>query len=114
MSSDELPTELSTSVDKLSTLDLEDYNNQLAINNQKMEGLLRAMFPDMEIPYEDIYQILLFLEETKVNAQIVPKVIRGIHNIVIGTGKGQVIVHVQGELMNVSMREETEGIKTKV
>lgn len=98
----------------LPTVDLEDYNTQLSINNQKMEGLLKAMFPDMIIPYEDIYQILLFLEETQVNPQVLPKVIRGIHNIVIGTGKGQVIVHVGPELVNVSIREQGEEVKTKV
>lgn len=96
------------------TVDLEDYNQQLAINNQKMEGLLKAMFPDLQVPYEDVYNILTFLEQTQVNAAVLPKVIRDIHNIVIGTGKGQVIVHVQGELVNVSMREQDEEIKTKV
>ena len=96
-------------------IDLEDYNTQLSINNEKMEGLLKAMFPDLAIPYEDIYNILTFLEQTQVNAQVLPKVIRNIHNIVIGTGKGQVIVHVQGEIVNVSMREtDNEEIKTKV
>src|SRR5687767_11452390 len=94
--------------------DFEDYNTQLSINNAKMEGLLKAMFPDLHIPYEDAYQILLFLEETGVNGAVIPKVIRGIHNIVIGTGKGQVIVHVQGEMVNVSLREQDEEIKTKV
>ena len=95
-------------------IDLEDYNTQLAINNQKMEGMLKALFPDLNVPYEDIYQILLFLEQTQVNAAVLPKVIRNIHNIAIGTGKGQVIVHVQGELTNVSMREQDEEVKTKV
>lgn len=94
--------------------DIEDYNTQLAINNQKMEGLMMALFPDLKIPYEDIYKVLLYLEETQVNAQVLPKVIRNIHNIVVGTGKGQVIVHVQGELTNVSMREQDEEIQTKV
>lgn len=98
----------------LPTVDLEDYNTQLAINNQKMEGMLKALFPDLQIPYEDVYQILLFLEETQVNGAVLPKVIRNIHNIVIGTGKGQVIVHVQGDMVNVSMREQDEEIRTKV
>lgn len=98
----------------MNIIDVEDYNTQLAINNEKMEGLLKAMFPDMQIPYEDIYQILLFLEETKVNPSVLPRVIRNIHNIVVGTGKGQVIVHVQGELTNVSMREQDEEISTKI
>jgi hypothetical protein len=95
-------------------VDLEDYNTQLAINNQKMEGMLKAMFPDLKIPYEDIYNILLHLEESQVNGAVIPKVIRGIHNIVIGTGKGQVVIHVNDVLVNVSVREQDEELKTKV
>lgn len=98
----------------LPTIDLEDYNQQLSINNQKMEGLLKAMFPDLGVPYEDVYQILLFLEQTQVNSEVLPKVIRGIHNIVIGTGKGQVIVHVQEQMTNVSVREQDEEVKSKI
>lgn len=94
--------------------DIEDYNTQLAINNQKMEGLLKALFPDLKVPYDDVYRVLLFLEETQVNPQMLPKVIRGVHNIVVGTGKGQVIVHVQEETVNVSVREQDEELKTKV
>lgn len=94
--------------------DLEDYNSQLTINNEKMEGLLKAMFPDLNVPYEDIYQILLFLEETHVNAAILPRVIRGIYNIMIGTGRGQVLVHVEPININVSTREQSDEIKAKV
>jgi len=95
-------------------IDLEDYNTQLAINNEKMEGLLKAMFPDLGVPYEDVYNILIFLEQTQVNAAVLPKVIRGIHNIAIGTGRGQVIVHVQEDSSNVSIREQDEEMRTKV
>lgn len=99
----------------LPTVDLEDYNQQLAINNAKMETLLKAMFPDLNLPYDDIYRILLFLEETQVNSEVLPKVIRGIHNITIGTGRGQVIVHVQEDKVNVSLREtDQEEMKTKI
>ena len=92
----------------------EDYNAQLKINNQKMETLLIAMFPDLAIPYEDVYRILLFLEETQVNAEVLPRVIRGVHNIVIGTGVGQVTVHVNKGLTNVTVREQDIEVKTKV
>lgn len=100
------------------TIDLEDYDTQVANNNrllmEKVEPLLRQLFPDLIIPYEDIYSILIYLEQTQVNAAILPKVIRGIHNITIGTGKGQVIVHVGPELVNVSIREQDEEVNTKV
>ncbi len=77
--------------------DLEDYNTQLSINNQKMEGLLKAMFPDLQVSYDDIYGILTYLEQTQVNAEILPEVIRGIHNLMIGGGEGQLIIHVNSE-----------------
>ena len=99
--------------------DLTDYNQQVINNNElimaKVEPLLRELFPNLDIPYKYIYQVLLFLEDTQVNPEVLPKVIRGIHNIVIGTGKGQVIIHVQGEISNVSVREtDAEELKTKV
>jgi hypothetical protein len=96
------------------TADLELYDEQLKVNNAQMEGLLKTIFPDLEVPYGELYQILSFLEETQINPQVLPKVIRGIHNIEIGTGKGQVIVHVQQQMVNVSLREQDEEIKTKV
>ena len=94
--------------------DPDSYDEQLAINNAQMEALLKTIFPDVTTPYQYIYETIKFLEETHVNGQVLPKVIRGIHNIVVGTGKGQVIVHVQEETVNVSMREQDEEIKTKV
>lgn len=94
--------------------DLDKYDEQLKVNNAQMEALLKTIFPDLGVPFDDLYRILSFLEETQVNAEVLPKVIRNIHNIAIGTGRGQVIVHVQGEMVNVSLREQDEEIKTKV
>ena len=80
----------------------------------KMEALLKEMFPDILVPYEEVYKILAFLEETQVNPQIIPTIIRGIHNISIGTGVGQVVVHVKEKLVSVSIRETNDELNTKV
>jgi len=82
-------------------------------NSQKMEELFNTVFPDITIPCGYIYEILKYLEETSVNAKVLPKVIRGVNNLLIGTGKGQVIVHVNKNIMNVSVRENDEEIKTR-
>jgi hypothetical protein len=99
-------------MNSLPTIDRLDYYGQLENNNQKMSDLFKGLFPDIEVPYEYLFELADFLAETKVNARILPKVIRGVHNILIGTGKGQVIVHVQGEVMNVSVRETDEDIRS--
>jgi hypothetical protein len=90
--------------------DYENYDKQLEVNNSKAEELLGQLFPELKLPREDIFNILSFLQETKVNAQILPKVIRGVYNLTIGTGKGQVIVYVKGETVNVQTRETDEDI----
>lgn len=88
----------------------ESYDTQLEVNNSKAEELLNQLFPELKLPREDIFNILSFLQETKVNAQILPKVIRGVYNLTIGTGKGQVIVYVKGETVNVQTRETDDDI----
>lgn len=92
---------------------IDNYNYQLEQNNKKMEVLFSQMFPGVKVPYEFVFQMLQFLNETNVNAQILPRVIRGVNNILIGTGKGQVIVHVCKETMNVSIRENDDEMKCK-
>ena len=89
------------------------YETELDTNTQKMEDLFNAVFPNVNVPCQYIYEVLKFLEETNVNAGVLPKVIRGVNNILLGTGKGQVIVHVQKNIMNVSVRENDDDIKTK-
>ena len=89
------------------------YEVELDTNSKQMEELFNTIFPEVQVPCQYIYEILKFLETTNVNAGVLPKVIRGVNNILLGTGKGQVIVHVQKNIMNVSVREQDEDIKTK-
>lgn len=96
----------------LPTIQAQDYQTQLSVNNEKMQQLLIALFPEMRLPYDSIFQILSYLQDTKVNAQILPYVIRGIYNISIGTGKGQVIVHIKNNITNVQTRENNDDIDT--
>ena len=90
-----------------------DYKVQLENNNRKMEELFALMFPGIKLPRIWAYQTLNFLSETKVNPEVLPRVIRGINNVLLGTQKGQVIIHICKETMNVSTRETDEEIKTK-
>jgi hypothetical protein len=90
-----------------------EYDVEYDNNSKKMEELFNTIFPDVQVPCQYIYEVLKFLEETHVNAGVLPKVIRGVNNILLGTGNGQVIVHVQKNIMNVSVRENDENIKSK-
>jgi hypothetical protein len=100
-------------MNNLATIDVNDYWGQSQYNGEIVSKIFDKMFPKLEIPYDCTFQILSYLSETDVNPQVIPKVIRGIQNILIGTGSGQVIVHVQKDLTNVSVRETDEEIKTK-
>ena len=92
---------------------IDPYNYEVENNNAQVSELFTQLFPELHIPHEIIFDLLNYLSETKVNARILPKVIRGVNNILIGTGKGQVIIHVQDEIMNVSIRETDEEIKSR-
>jgi hypothetical protein len=97
------------------TTDLPNQFDVEAENNNKLaQNLLERLFPDIDVPFDLLYQTLSYLAETKVNAQILPKVIRAVYNISIGTGMGQVVVHVNKEMVNVSCKETDVEIKTKV
>jgi hypothetical protein len=98
------------SMSSLPTIDPYQYESQN--NNTKMQTLLGQLFPELKVPYEYVFDILNFLSETNINARIIPKVIRGVHNLLSGTGRGQVIVHVLKDTTNVSIRENDESIKT--
>jgi uncharacterized membrane protein len=102
------------SINSLPTLEQGLYDIERSNNDVMAEMLFTQLFPDTQIPYEYIYDLLRFLEQTKVNARVLPQIVRGIHNLIIGTGKGQVIVHVQKELMNVQVREQGEDLSIKL
>ena len=87
------------------TVETISYEEEVSHNNEQIGALFNALFPGLTVPHQVIYETLLFLQETNVNPLVIPKVIRGVHNIMIGTGKGQVIIHVEGDKANVSIRE---------
>lgn len=84
-------------------------------NGQRVTQMFALLYPDIDdrLVY-DIAKIASYLQETKVNPELIPRVIRGVHNILIGTGKGQVILHVQKTMTNVSVRETDEEMKTSM
>ena len=96
----------------LPTINPNNYDDQLFHNNVEMQKILDSLFPELKMPYDSVYKILSYLAETNINATILPYVIRGINNIIIGTGKGQVIVHVRGNITNVQNRESNDDIET--
>lgn len=98
----------------LPTINPDKYEDVLAHNNEQVQKLLEQLFPDLRIPYDVIYQTLSYLQETKVNGLILPRVIRGIYNLTVGTGKGQVIVHVRNNVTNIQTREQDDDVETKI
>jgi hypothetical protein len=92
----------------------DQYQVESENNNALAQNLLQRLFPDIDVPYDLLFQTLSYLSETGVNIQILPKVIRGVHNIEMGTGIGQVVVHVNKTMVNVSVRETDEEIKARV
>lgn len=96
----------------LPTVDTGSYEFERSTNDAKIAQLFAQLFPDTPVPYEFIFDVVRMLEQTKVNARILPEVIRGIYNLRISDRKGQVIVHVQKELTNVQIRENSETMKT--
>jgi hypothetical protein len=100
--------------DKLmNSLPTTTYDQEKENNDKQMQKIMEQIFPGVSVPYEFIYQIITFITETGVNAQILPKVIRGVYNVSIGTGQGQIVIHVNGDKVNVSVRETDSEIKTK-
>lgn len=103
----------------LPTIERDPYQIERENNDKKVINLFKSLFPETPVPYEYIFDLVRFLEETRVNARVLPQVIRGIHNIVIGTGNGQVIVHVRTDTkteectMNVQNREQGETLDVK-
>ena len=92
-------------MNSLPTINPQSYQGQQENNNEQALGMFTLLFPDLTIDPTHIYTILTFLEQTQVNPEILPQVIRGVNNLLIGTGKGQVIIHVQGHRTNIEVRE---------
>lgn len=96
----------------LPTIEQDPYTVERSNNDAKVATLFSQLFPDTPVPYEFIFGIIRQLEETKVNARILPEVIRGIANLNESQHRGQVIIHVQRELTNVQVRENSDTMST--
>ena len=100
----------------LPTISQMGYKAEADNNNGQIEVVFRQFFPSFpqfSIPFEDVINILSYLEETGVNPQILPRVIRGIKNITLGSGEGEVIVHVKRDIVSVEARERDPQMNTK-
>jgi hypothetical protein len=93
--------------------DLTQYDTQVENNNSHLTGVLDTLFPNLTIPHENVYKILQYLDQTSVNPEILPRVIRSVQNIILGTGQGEVLIHVRKEAMTVEARERDVQISTK-
>lgn len=96
----------------LPTIEQSPYEMERANNDEKMTQMFAVLFPDTPVPYEFIFDVVRLLESTKVNARILPEVIRGIYNINTNDRRGQVIIHVQKDLTNVQIRENSDTMST--
>src|SRR3990167_9329555 len=96
----------------LPTIEQNPYTVERSNNDAKISALFASLFPDTPVPYEYIFDMVRLLEQTKVNARILPEVIRGIYNLNASDRRGQVIIHVQKDLTNVQIRENSDTMKT--
>lgn len=96
----------------LPTIETDPYTLERSVNDAKITALFTSLFPDTPVPYEYIFDVVRMLESTKVNARVLPEVIRGIYNLNTSARRGQVIIHVQKGLTNVQVRENSETMTT--
>ena len=61
-----------------------------ANNSDKYWEIIKKLDPDF-------YLIRTLLEETEINPQIIPKVIRGLSNLSIGAGYGKVVIYMRNK-----------------
>ena len=96
----------------LPTIEQDPYTLERTTNDAKISQLFASLFPDTPVPYEYIFDLVRQLEISRVNARILPEVIRGISNLNLSDRRGQVIIHVQKGLTNVQIRENSETMPT--
>lgn len=99
-------------IKSLPTIEQDPYTMERSTNDQKIIQLFSQLFPDTPVPYEYIFDLVRMLEQTHVNARIIPEVINGIYSINLNKKRGQVIVHVQEDTSNVQIRQNSETMRT--
>lgn len=97
--------------------DPQDHEVQQQQNAAQIEQLFRVYFPNFplfSVPLVEIIKIMAYLEQTGVNPEILPRVIRGVENIHLGSGEGEVIIHVRKNVTTLETRErEKDQFDTK-
>lgn len=73
------------------------------VNLDQYYNVLRKLDPEL-------YLIKIALHETGLNPMIVPKIIRTIGNLAVGTGYGRVRVHMQARVVTNIVGEERSEI----
>jgi secreted PhoX family phosphatase len=96
----------------LPTIEQDNYTTERSVNDNKIIEIFSQLFPDTPVPYEYIFDLVRLLEQTRVNAAILPQIIDGISSLYVSGQAGQVIVHVNKELTNVQVRKNAGTIKT--
>lgn len=69
-------------------------------NKEKLLEVVKTLSPEL-------YMIAIALEETDVNPLIIPKIIRTIGNLSLGTGYGKVQIFMQARLITQIKPEES-------
>lgn len=101
-------------MNSLPTVNLTDYQVQNNVNSEQIATMFAYLFPHLTMPYGDIYNILSDLDNTRVNPQILPRVVRSVNNILTNTGQGQVIVHVIGEKLTLTTKIQEAQIPSRM
>lgn len=99
-------------INSLPTIEQDDYTTVRSVNDQKIAQIFSQLFPDTVVPYEFVFDIVRLLEHTKINARLLPEVIRGIYNLTVSDRRGVVIVSVHRGKSSVQVRENSVAMDT--
>ena len=83
----------------------------ISLSTVQQDVVFSQLFPDINLSKDDVIKIVYFINAKSSTTQIIPRVISGVDQIVKNTGKGEVIVHVRGEMANVQISETSPDIK---
>lgn len=79
---------------------MTDYHDIDQANRDKLLEVVRALDPEL-------YMIKVALDETGLNPVIMPKIIRSLGNLTIGTGYGKIQVFMQARVITQIKGEES-------
>ena len=76
-------------------------------NLQQYWGVIRQLDPEL-------YLIKIALEETGINPMILPRIIRSMSNLNVGTGYGKVQIFMQARVITSIKGEENDNINLSI